>query len=85
MTVISDSLIPALKNYLSVLKTLQQAFKQIEVEATNIATAANKIEREKRAVLMFKKMKGAAKRVTEASMGLLTFYETVHSRLKALE
>ena len=67
------------------MEALQQIFKQIETEAANISDTANKIEQEERALPLFKKMKAAAKRVTEASMGLLTFYETVHSRLKALE
>ncbi len=72
---------PALSSYLGVMESLQQIFKQMETEAGNINMKANKIEKNNRAKVLFDGMKGAAKRVTENSMALLTFYETVHSRL----
>ncbi len=75
---------PALSNYLSVMETLQQIFKQMEMEAGNISEDANQFKQGDRAFLMFRTMKGAAKRVTESSKGLLGFYETVHSRLLAM-
>jgi hypothetical protein len=76
---------PALDAYLNVIEGLQRIFKALSVEADGIYADEVAIAKEKRANILYNKIKAKAKRIAGVSMSVLTFYEVANSRLKAMQ